>query len=145
MDIDQMSIAVAKWAATEPLVRKAYLFGSRVRGTHSPDSDLGVAIELQALACGKTPSETWTSEAKWLRESIAPILPVHIDLEWYGGPEQTPTVHAGLSCSSRVVYEAAAIAALHVNPRAPKPSGDLEEGARRERRRGPLSVLNRRR
>ena len=127
MDIDQMSIAVAKWAATEPLVRKAYLFGSRVRGTHSPDSDLDVAIELRTPGCGKTALDTWRGEAKWLRESIAPILPVRIDLEWYGGPEQTPTVHAGLLCSSRVVYEAAVTTALHASSRTTDAAGEPED------------------
>lgn len=127
MDIDQMSIAVAKWAATEPLVRKAYLFGSRVRGTHRPDSDLNVAIELPTPAPGKPPFDTWSCEAKWLRESIALILPVRVGLEWYGGPEHTPTVHAGLLCSSRVVYEAAATAALHARPGRPEPAGEPED------------------
>ncbi len=70
---------------------------------------------------------TWRGEAKWLRESIAPILPLRIDLEWYGGPEQTPTVHAGLLCSSRVVYEAAATAALNASARTADPAGEPED------------------
>lgn len=45
MDIEAMTTAVAKWASTQPLIRKAYLFGSKVRGTHKPDSDLDVAVD----------------------------------------------------------------------------------------------------
>ena len=50
MDIEDMEAAVARWASTQPLIRKAYLFGSRVRGTHRSDSDLDVAVENFLLA-----------------------------------------------------------------------------------------------
>ena len=49
MDIENMAAAVAKWASTQPLIRKAYLFGSRVRGTSNPDSDLDIAVEVFTL------------------------------------------------------------------------------------------------
>ena len=35
---------VATWAATEPLIRRIYLFGSRARGANRPDSDIDLAI-----------------------------------------------------------------------------------------------------
>jgi hypothetical protein len=69
--------------------------------------------------------DTWRGEAKSLRESIAPVLLVRIDPEWYGGPVQTPTVHAGLLCSSRVVYEAAA--AAHASSRTADAAGEPED------------------
>ena len=52
MNIETMATAVAKWAGTEPLIRKAYLFGSRVRGDHRSDSDLDVAVEIFILQGG---------------------------------------------------------------------------------------------
>jgi len=101
-----MSEAVAKWASTQPLIRKAYLFGSRVRGTHKPNSDLDVAVEIFTLPGDENPLTTWICEAQRLKASTAGVVPVIIDLNWYGGAVETPCVHVGLETSSIVVYDA---------------------------------------
>ncbi|WP_212734613.1 nucleotidyltransferase family protein [Pseudomonas asiatica] len=100
-----MADAVASWAKSEPLVRKASLFGSRVRGTNSPDSDLDVAVEIATLEGDSCPFTTWTAEAQRLKASIAGIVPVIIDLDWYGGEEETPRIHQALQQSSVLVYD----------------------------------------
>jgi predicted nucleotidyltransferase len=38
--------AIRRWAAQNPEIASVYLFGSRVKGTARPESDLDVAIEL---------------------------------------------------------------------------------------------------
>lgn len=38
--------ALHRWAQSHPQVGRIWLYGSRVRGTHRPDSDLDVAIEV---------------------------------------------------------------------------------------------------
>ena len=101
-----MAAAIAKWAVFQPVVRKVYLFGSRVRGTHRPDSALDVAVEIVTMPCDEDPLTTWTCEAGRLKASIAGIVPIFIDLNWYGGAEVTPCVHAGIEASSIVVYDA---------------------------------------
>lgn len=105
MGFDDMAAAVAKWAGTQPLVHKAYLFGSRVRGTHRPDSDLDVAVEVFALPGDSSPFTTWTGEAQRLKASIASVVPVVIDLDWYGDEVETPRIHAALEQSSVMVYD----------------------------------------
>lgn len=105
MNIESLAAAVAKWASTQPLIRKAYLFGSRVRGTHQPDSDLDVAVEIFTLPGDSSPFTTWTCEARRLKASIAGIVPVIIDLDWYGGEVETPCIHEALEESSVVVYD----------------------------------------
>lgn len=104
--IDSMSRAVAKWAKSEALVRKAYLFGSRVKGAYHPNSDLDVAIELLALPGEEDPSITWQREGQRLKASIAGVVPVFIDLNWYGDADQTACIHAGLQAGHLVVYVA---------------------------------------
>lgn len=116
MSIEDMGDAVAKWAATQPLIRKAYLFGSRVRGTHKPNSDLDVAVEIFILPGDEDPLTTWICEAQRLKESIAGVVPVIIDLNWYGGPIETPCVHAGLQEGSIVVFDSAnTVSSLRTN------------------------------
>ncbi|WP_369690099.1 nucleotidyltransferase domain-containing protein [Pseudomonas luteola] len=58
-----MAAAIAKWSSTQPLTRKAYLFGSRVRGTHRPDSDLDVAVKVFTLPADSCPLATWIGES----------------------------------------------------------------------------------
>lgn len=104
MNIENMAAAVAKWASTQPLIRKAYLFGSRVRGMHQPHSDLDVAVEIYSLPGDSCPLATWIGESHRLEASIAGIVPVTIDLDWYGGEAETPRIHEALKRSSLVVY-----------------------------------------
>lgn len=105
MNIEAMATAVAKWAGTEPLIRKAYLFGSRVRGDHRSDSDLDVAVEIVILEGDSDPFTTWVFEKQRLKISITGIVPVPIDLDWYGGEIETPRMHQAIRESSVVVYE----------------------------------------
>lgn len=44
--LEDLQDRVASWARTETLVRKAWLFGSRVRRDHRADSDLDVAVAV---------------------------------------------------------------------------------------------------
>lgn len=42
--IEAIRAAVDSWARGEPLVRFVWLFGSRARGDHRPDSDIDLAV-----------------------------------------------------------------------------------------------------
>ena len=44
MRLRDLAATVATWAAAEHLIRRVYLFGSRVKGTERPDSDLDVLV-----------------------------------------------------------------------------------------------------
>lgn len=121
MGIDKLSEMVVSWAASEPIVRKAYLFGSRVRGTNTCESDLDVAVELMPRQSDSGPLATWIAEQERLRSSISLWVPLVVDLQWYGGAAETPIIHAGLGAGSRVVYECSA---------PPYAAGDAPHGAR---------------
>lgn len=107
MNIEKMTKAVEAWAKSQPFVRKAYLFGSRIKGTHRPNSDLDVAVELICLPDESDPGVTWHREAKTPRESISKIVPVRVDLVWYGGPVESPCIHIGLQSGYRLAYDEA--------------------------------------
>lgn len=38
--------AIQTWAAKHAKIKKIYLYGSRARGDHRPDSDIDLAIEM---------------------------------------------------------------------------------------------------
>ena len=82
MEIEQLRALVAQWAASQPIVTRAHLYGSRVRGSHREDSDLDVAIEITPLPGDSSAFATWIAEASRLALSLAPLLPLPVDLEW---------------------------------------------------------------
>lgn len=104
MNIDELGEIVCRWAATHPRVSAAYLFGSRVKGTHREDSDLDVAVEL--LNPKGLPGNfcDWANLADELRESLSVLLPVKLDLTQYENSQDTPIVHGALSSGSVLVY-----------------------------------------
>jgi predicted nucleotidyltransferase len=94
---------VASWARQQRLVKRVYFFGSRVRDDHQPDSDLDIAIQLinpdvdMALAHWTFEFDTWALQ-------LSAILPWELDLQLLA-PDGTPTISAGVSRSSFLVYE----------------------------------------
>jgi predicted nucleotidyltransferase len=107
MDILEVKRRVAAWAAQQPLVTKVWLYGSRVKGTERPDSDIDIAVEIRTLPGDSDASTTFTCEGEKLRASLSSLLePLRVDLQWYGGPTESPNVSAGILESSIPVYQA---------------------------------------
>jgi len=106
MELASITTIVARWAESQPLILKAWIFGSRVRGTSRSDSDVDVAIEVRTLPGDSGPWVTFMCEADKLKGAIQVGLALEVDLQWYGGPVETPTIHAGLQQSSVLVYQA---------------------------------------
>ena len=108
MDAEALEQIVAKWAACKPLIRRAFIFGSRVRGDNRQDSDIDIAVELDpAEFRGADESgglATWMFETKGWKDELQQLIPYKVQLERYH-PDQTPTVASGLERSSTLVYE----------------------------------------
>lgn len=103
-----MQKLLSTWAVKKPLVNRLWLFGSRVRGDHRPDSDVDVAIELDmAVAKGADESggiATWAFDAKPWQPELELLLSKVVDLQRYKAGE-TNIIQAGLDQSSILVYE----------------------------------------
>lgn len=96
--------AIRSWAASHPIIRRVWVFGSRVRGAGRPDSDLDVAVEHDALPIDSSVSATWINEAPIWRGELGPMLSVPLHLHPYI-PGESPAIQAGLSESSFLAYE----------------------------------------
>ncbi|MBN3826033.1 nucleotidyltransferase domain-containing protein [Burkholderia sp. Ac-20384] len=88
------------------MIRKVWLFGSRVCGTERPDSDIDIAVEIERLAGDSCKWRVFVFERQRLNAAIEALLPMPVQLEWYGGPTETPTIEAGLRDNSILVYQA---------------------------------------
>lgn len=110
MEVSQVAGVISTWARGKSLVKRAYIFGSRVRGDHQPDSDIDIAVELDPdVFQGADESgglATWMFETKGWKEELETLICLKVQLERYH-PNQTPTVRRGLARSSQLVYEKA--------------------------------------
>ena len=110
MEVSQVARVISTWARGKPLVKRVYMFGSRVRGDHRPASDIDIAVELDPdVFQGVDESgglATWMFETKGWKEELEKLVPLKVQLERYH-PDQTPTVGKGLARSSQLVYEKA--------------------------------------
>ncbi len=104
MDIETVKNIIAKWADSEPLVTKAYIFGSRARGDHGEDSDLDVAIEIEMRRGDENKLAIWIFEKQGLEDRLSRLIPFSLQLEHLNGNE-TPTVLSGVERGSILVYE----------------------------------------
>lgn len=104
LSVDQLSDIVRHWAASDVQIARVHIFGSRARNEEREDSDLDVAIEFKPRF---NDLSNWIIRAGELRNSLQPLLPCELQLEWYGGPEETPTIHRGMEQGLLTVYESA--------------------------------------
>jgi len=94
--INTISYVVSQWAANEPLIRRIYLYGSRARGDHRPNSDIDLAIfynvdlEILSYYRGNVPIAqkmhnarrgTWNENAASWVAALEARLPVRVHIE----------------------------------------------------------------
>jgi predicted nucleotidyltransferase len=96
--------AYAEWARANPRIRRAWVFGSRLRGTQTPDSDIDLALEIDPLETDDETMGWWMFEKERWTEELQAISPYRVQLEWFGG-EATPKIQQYLACCSMLVYE----------------------------------------
>jgi uncharacterized protein len=105
-----MKETIISWAISKSLIRRVWLFGSRVREEHTLESDLDIAVEIDSAAIKGSDHSggfaTWCFEEKVWREELTRAIGLKIDLQYYRNGE-TPKVQAGLDQSSILIYEKA--------------------------------------
>ena len=94
----------AAWAQAKPQVRRAWVYGSRLRGTQRDESDLDLALEMEPLETTDEPWGNWIAESDAWRQELSDLSQLKVQLEWYGG-EETPRVLRFISCCSMLVFE----------------------------------------
>ena len=80
-----LSNAIVTWATRYPAILRVWLYGSRVKGTARPDSDLDVAVEIHSHEFrGQAPYLWWMFESKAMKASLSEVLsPVKLDMQQY--------------------------------------------------------------
>lgn len=104
MDIEQIKGIVQTWAATQPEITKVWLYGSRVRGTHRPDSDLDVAVQVRGDHTVDEQFAIWMQIGGALQDELNNLLPMTVQVEWYCDEDETYIICRGLRESSLLIY-----------------------------------------
>ena len=82
------------WAEKKRDIMRVYFFGSRVRGTHKPDSDLDVAI------VGRDSAIMFDRE-EWMAE-LSHLLGLDVRIEQY--PHGEPEIHDSITNEGVIVF-----------------------------------------
>lgn len=108
-DLSAACDLLAEWARATPLVKRAWVFGSRARSEHRPDSDLDIALELDpAEFIGSDDSGgwvIWTEEADAWEKQLGAIFGPSIDLDQFIDEARSPNIARFLQRSSHLAYE----------------------------------------
>ena len=100
VELERLVPGLRDWAAARPGIVRLWLYGSRVKVTHRPDSDLDVAFEIDRLADEAAVLTFQATKAQWVTELTALTgLCVHLE------PSLLPQVRAGIAECGRLVYE----------------------------------------
>jgi uncharacterized protein len=105
--LDQIVSVVATWAAKQPLVGRAWVFGSRARGEEKDESDIDIAVELDLASAQRVDESggtaTWMLKCGDWDSELASLFPVPVDLEQFMGAK-TPAIKAAIRGSSVLAY-----------------------------------------
>ena len=92
---------IIAWANSQLTVKRIWVYGSRLRGTQKPESDLDICIEIDPIATDEETQIVWMDEKEGWRAELARLTPYKIHLEMYG----TPHVDEYIECCSMLIYE----------------------------------------
>jgi predicted nucleotidyltransferase len=94
----------SEWAASKRRIRRAWVYGSRLRGTQASDSDIDLALEIDQLETDEETLADWMFESSEWQKELQALVPFKVQLEWYGG-EGTPKITQYIACCSMLVFE----------------------------------------
>ena len=106
MGLDKILKEIAAWAETEEVIWRVYFFGSRLKGTHSLDSDLDIALEIVKGVGDTSFCAAFAFDKQDFISRIQPLSPFKIDLCLYAGSNETPDVCRYIEDASLVIYDA---------------------------------------
>lgn len=107
MEIPELASIIFRCCYQVPSIKAAYIFGSRSKGTHRQDSDIDIDIAIEITNPKGEPAKLsdWMQFGdEALKKAIELELKIPLDMQWYGGKRETPTVHRGLVESAVCVY-----------------------------------------
>lgn len=104
-NIEIIKQKICTWAKEQPLIKRIYIYGSRVRGDYTKESDLDIAIEFHKYPTDASVWVTGFFEISDLREDIKKLFPGYKVQVEHLHPTKTPYVKKGVDESRVLAYE----------------------------------------
>lgn len=96
--------AIRNWANAKPFVRRVWIFGSRARGDHRPDSDLDVAVEIDPVGNDEDADISWTADSNDWRAELSGV-PLQIHLHHYQEADVGSVVRNSVQREGKLIFE----------------------------------------
>lgn len=103
MNAEGLSQIVTPWAAGLNYRIRIYFFGSRLHGTHRPDSDLDLAIEFIELWCDTT--LLWFDFHDLWQNKLSAMTGLNVHLELYDGKNKN--IRKYIKEKAAIIFESA--------------------------------------
>jgi predicted nucleotidyltransferase len=107
MNTDEAALKIIEWCSDRPHVMNAWFFGSRVKGTHRPDSDLDIVIDFDPSWVSALPAHKSEFLQHDLKLDLTMLLGSQVDCHHRAFPP-TPTLDKAILEHGMLVYQATA-------------------------------------
>ena len=96
-DLQALASSVAKWIDELPGVPAVYLFGSRVRGDHRPDSDVDIRVYLRDWVTDSATAIWWLQQNQTDFSELKAQLPGPLSIHREARDAADEAIKAGMS------------------------------------------------
>lgn len=93
-----------EWAAKQDHVRRLWVFGSRLKGVHRVDSDLDVALEIDAVGHDESARVTWVAHRQEWEATLTTLTGYKVDINEFDATNLTSNVVSYIRCCSALIY-----------------------------------------
>ncbi len=106
MNLEEATCLLRALGDETPCIKKIYIFGSLVKGTFGPDSDLDAAFEISPSPTDSSIDAAFPFERREWEEKLRPYVDCPMHFKLLDGA-RTPTTTAAVEDASILVYDSA--------------------------------------
>ncbi len=107
MNNSEITSIINDWAKTKSRIKTVWLYGSRIKGNFSEDSDLDIAIKIESRLFD-TDFDVYTCEGNIWQDELENLIPYKVDLQRHSdknSPVDTIKVKRGVEEKSILIYQ----------------------------------------
>ena len=97
-------LKIVEWAKNHAVIKRVYLYGSRARGDHRPDSDIDLGIEVTTEDKTEAMLDWWDWHNKY-EEAPDLHLEHSVQLEWYHPDADLELVGTGVERDGILLFD----------------------------------------
>ena len=110
MNLDEISRIASLWCAGKPFVRRAWIFGSRARGTNRADSDIDIALDVIGVLRFEDGYTAFFNDHLVWQQDIQKLFTLRVHLSHYNESydrlidKSTPDIRPKVDNEGKLIY-----------------------------------------